>query len=83
MKEAIIKYRNPKTLKALYDLSKYLGFSVSSQNPVGKKQGSNTVNGVPVIPGDKTIDIAELTAIFTGKELNASDLRKTEWRRNK
>jgi hypothetical protein len=75
MKEVTIKYRNNKTLEALKDLGKYLGFSVS-ENTVSKSKEDFYINGVRVIPGDESIDISELHEVFTGKDLNATQLRR-------
>ncbi|MDQ8003270.1 MAG: hypothetical protein REI64_00645 [Pedobacter sp.] len=82
MKQAIIKYRSNKTLDALKELGKYLGFSISSVSPKGKKS-SSTIKGATVIEGDPTVDIAGLHEIFTGKGLDALELRKSGWHRNK
>jgi len=82
MKEVIIKYKNNKTLEALIDLGKYLGFSVSSVP--SKKAGKQTsINGVTVIKGDESIDLAELERIFTGQNIDASELRRSGWQRKK
>lgn len=80
MKEVVIKYRNPKTLEAIKALAKYLDFSVDDPRPV-KKEKVEYINGVPVIPGDGSIDISELASIFTGKGLDAKNLRITGWQR--
>lgn len=82
MKEVIIKYKSSKTLAALKDLGKYLGFSVSEQVISNKKENSY-INGVTLIQGDESIDISELREIFTGKDFNASQLRKSGWQRIK
>jgi len=80
MKEVIIKYKNPKTLEAIRALSKYLDFSIDVPKRV-KREKLEYINGVPVIPGDNSIDISELTSIFTGKGLDAKSLRTTGWQR--
>ncbi|MGV8095712.1 MAG: hypothetical protein AB2L24_28000 [Mangrovibacterium sp.] len=80
MKEVIIKYKNPKTLEAIKALSKYLDFSVDVPRPV-KREKLEYINGVPVIPGDDSIDISELNSIFTGKGLDAKNLRISGWQR--
>jgi len=82
MKEATIKYKSNKTLEALRELGKYLGFTVNEQSN-SKKEKMSFINGVPVIPGDDTIDIADLHTIFTGKGLNAAELRNSGWQRKK
>lgn len=66
MKEVTIKYKSNKTLEALKDLGKYLGFSVSENAPSKRKEDFH-INGVSVIPGDESIDISELHEVFTGK----------------
>ena len=82
MKEVTIKYKSNKTLEALKDLGKYLGFTVNEQ-PVQKKEKLSFINGVPVITGDDSIDITDLHTIFTGKEVDATELRKSGWQRKK
>ena len=80
MKEVIIKYRSNKTLEALKDLGKYLGFSVSDM-PTTKTSKQTFINGVTVIKGDERIDLSELNTVFTGKGFDARDLRKAGWQR--
>lgn len=82
MKEVTVKYKSNKTLEALKDLGKYLGFSVSDKAPAKSKE-EFYINGVMVIPGDESIDISELHEIFTGKDLNASQLRSSGWQRKR
>lgn len=82
MKEVTVTYKSNKTLEALKDLGKYLGFSVSEQTSSKTKEESH-INGVRIIPGDDTIDISELHEIFTGKDLDATQLRSSEWQRRK
>ncbi len=82
MKEVIIKYKSDKTLAALKDLGKYLGFSVSEQTVSNKKENS-FINGVTLIPGDESIDISELQEVFTGRGITASQLRNSGWERKK
>jgi hypothetical protein len=81
MKEVTIKYKNSKTLDALKDLGKYLGFSVSEQQPAGTMKQELHINGVTVIPGDEAIDVSELHEVFTGKGMDAAQLRKSGWQR--
>lgn len=78
MKEVTIKYKNNKTLEALKDPGKYLGFSVS-ENTSSKSKEDIYINGVSVIPGNESIDISELHEVFTGKNLNAAQLRNSGW----
>ena len=81
MQEVTIKYNSPHTLKLLKQLAKYLDFVVSkpsTQNIVGQ-QGVKSV----ITPGDETIDIAELTTLFTGANIDAKELRKLAWAHKK
>ena len=82
MKVVTIKYKSSKTLESLRDLGKYLGFTIDEQSSQ-KNEKISFINGVPVIPGDDSIDITALHSIFTGKGLNAAELRNTEWQRKK
>nr|WP_121272153.1 hypothetical protein [Pedobacter schmidteae] len=82
MKEVTIKYKSNKTLEALKDLGKYLGFSVS-ERVSSKRNEQNHINGVTVVPGDESIDISELHEVFTGKGLNATQLRSSGWERKR
>jgi hypothetical protein len=83
MKEVTIKYKNSKTLDALKDLGKYLGFSVSEQQPASKKEQKFYINGVTMIPGDAAIDVSELHDVFTRKGMDAAELRKSGWQRKR
>ncbi|HWV72501.1 MAG TPA: hypothetical protein VN040_12325 [Pseudosphingobacterium sp.] len=83
MNEVIVKYKSEKALKALQDLGKYLGFSVSAPTPEKKTQKKYKINGVTVIKGDSNIDINELKDIFTGPDIDAATLRKTLWQRKR
>lgn len=60
MKEVTIKYKSKKSLEALKDLGKYLGFSVSESRVSKKNKEEFHINGVTVIPGNNSIDISEL-----------------------
>ncbi|MGZ3755206.1 MAG: hypothetical protein ACXVAY_19420 [Mucilaginibacter sp.] len=80
MKVVTIKYKSSKTLDALRDLGKYLGFTID-EHPSQNKEKISFINGVPIIPGDDSIDITALHSIFTGKGLNATELRNKEWQR--
>ena len=86
MPEVTIKYKNQKTLEALKGLSKYFDFSIT-KNKAEKKgtpiKNTFTVNGVTVIRGDSSIDISEMSDVFTGKNINPKELRKGAWLRNK
>ncbi|MFI5137281.1 MAG: hypothetical protein ACHQIM_05590 [Sphingobacteriales bacterium] len=39
------------------------------------------INGVTIIPGDKTMKISELEKIFTGSGIDAKKLREDAWKR--
>jgi hypothetical protein len=74
MPEVIIKYKKPETLKMLKSLAKYLDFHVSGDRDV---VNSDNV----LVPGDKTLDIEALREVFTGKNIDARELRKSAWKR--
>ena len=78
MPEVIIKYKKPETLKILKGLAKYFDFKISS--PKNRQEKSL---GDILIPGDKTLDISALNDIFTGKDLDAANLRSEMWKRTK
>lgn len=81
MNEVVVKYKSEKALKALQDLGKYLGFSVSVPTSEKKTQKKYKINGVTVIRRDSNIDINELKDIFTESNIDAATLRKTSWQR--
>lgn len=85
MKEVIIRYDNPKTLQILKNIAKYFDFSISDIKHPKKEKNKKLeyVNGIPYTPGDASIDITELSEIFTGKNINASAIRAKEWQRQK
>lgn len=82
MPELTIKYKTKKTLEALIDFSKYFGFSIISTDKPQKARKTK-VNGVTVVHGDSSIDISELGTIFTNRKIDAKQLRKTAWQRNR
>ena len=82
MKEVTIKYKSNKTLDALRDMGKHLGFTVHEPKE-NKPAEIFFINNVPVIRGDDTINITDLDAIFTRKGLNANEIRKSGWQRKK
>lgn len=82
MKEVIIKYKDSKILEILKDLTKYFNFSISFPTKGKKdKDGYEYINGIPVIPGNSSIDVKGLTSIFTGKNLDARKIRIEGWQR--
>ncbi|HEY9003086.1 MAG TPA: hypothetical protein VIM89_17145 [Mucilaginibacter sp.] len=76
MPEVTIKYKKPETLKILKGLAKYFDFKISSP----KNKPNQPLEDI-LIPGDKTLDISSLNEIFTGKNIDASDLRKEMWKK--
>ena len=81
MPEITIKYQNSKTLKALKALSEFLDFTVTK--PSAKEKNNYIfINGVPVIPGDKSVDISDMGEIISRNKMDAKKLRQT-WQRNK
>ncbi|HET9052839.1 MAG TPA: hypothetical protein VFM90_01615 [Cyclobacteriaceae bacterium] len=84
MKEAIIKYKDAKTQELLKGLARYFNFSISfSKEPKTPKRKYDYINKVPVIRGDRSIDVTALNKIFTGKNLDAKKIRTEGWQRVK
>jgi hypothetical protein len=86
MPEVIIKYNKPETLKILKGLGKYLDFSVSASraekhNIDDQKKISKTE--ITIIPGNPAIDTTDMLEIFSGRNLDAQELRKKAWNRKK
>jgi hypothetical protein len=81
MPELIIKYKDSKTLEILNDLAKYFDYVISS--PKSEKKKEIKINGVTVIRADDSIDISDISKIFTGKNINAQSLRNESWQRQK
>ena len=77
MPEITIKYSSSRTLKALRDFAKYFDFVISS--PVKLKSREEKINGVSIILADSSIDVSDLSKIFTGKNKNAKELRNQSW----
>ena len=80
MPELVIKYKSKKTLNVLMDISQYFGFSVILPNKVKFKKEFQ-LNGVTILAADKSIDVSELEAVYTGKSIDAKQLRKDSWQR--
>lgn len=74
MPEVIIKYKKPETLKILKGLAKYLDFQVSAD------KDKSPLDDI-LIPGDKSLDIEALREVFTGKDIDAKELRRSAWKR--
>jgi len=79
MPELIIKYSSQKTLQVLIDLAKYFDFEIAKPAAIAKKKV--LINGVTLVAGDETVDIAQMAEFFTGKAIDASNLRKLSWQR--
>jgi hypothetical protein len=82
MPELTIKYKSKKTLEALIDFSKYLDFSVVFPAKA-KESKSKKINGVTIIAADSSVDTSDLEAIFSKGTIDAKQLRKSAWQRNK
>ena len=71
----------------LKDLAAYFDFVVSPTVKEEIKKNGNkreyVLNGVTIVRGDSTIDITDLSDVFTGKNIDAKELRKAGWQRNK
>ncbi len=80
MPEITIKYEKPETLKILKAFAKYLDFRILSPNR--KKRIEIPKKGATIIPADLSVDDSEMEAIFSGRNLDASELRKKAWQRN-
>jgi hypothetical protein len=63
-------------------LSEFLDFSMAESRKKGKSE-LIYINGVPVVPGDKSIDISDMGEIISRNKMDAKQLRKQAWRRNK
>lgn len=81
MHEVVVKYKNPKTLKALTALGEYLGFTIA--DPEKKEKEVYHINGIPVESGDPKVDMQDLSTIFTGEDIDAKTLRNSAWQRKR
>jgi hypothetical protein len=81
--EITVKYTNSNTLKALKALSKFLDFTISKPSADKKKETYTYINGVPIVPGDYSIDISGMGDIISRNKMDANKLRKQAWQRNK
>ena len=79
MPEITIKYEKPETLTILRAFAKYFDFRVLSSR--AKKKTDKTVNGVTIIPADLAIDTSEMETIFSGRKMDATELRNKVWQR--
>ena len=79
MPELLIRYKNKKTLEILLDFARHFNFSIVLPK-TGKKKDQQ-VNGVTILSGDSSVNTSELETIFSRKDLDANQLRKSAWRR--
>jgi hypothetical protein len=82
MPELVIKYKNKRTLDVLLDISRYFGFSVILPKQT-KPEKEFQLNGVTILAADKSIDASELETVFTGKSIDAKQLRTDAWQRTR
>ncbi len=80
MPEITIKYTDSKILKMLKALSGFFDFSVSAPKK-GKKEELVYINGVPMVPGNASVDISDMGAIISRNNMNAKKLRQEAWQR--
>lgn len=80
MPKIIVKYKHRRIFKAFKNLAKYFNYVISSSDLKEKKM-PNSVNGVTIIPADNSINVSDLTEIFTGKNINGIQLRNDAWQR--
>ena len=78
MYKVVIEHKNQKTLKALTVLAESLGFSIADPEKQEKKEIYH-INGIPVERGDPTIDMQDLTTIFTDAGIDAKRIRTKSW----
>jgi hypothetical protein len=71
MPEIIIQYKNSKTLQLLNDLSKYFDFTIRRYDQ--NQEPEQIINGVTLIPPDESIDISNLTKIFSSRNIDAQN----------
>jgi hypothetical protein len=83
MPEIIVKYKSKRTLEALRDFAKYFDYVISSPDLDEKNDKQITLNGVTIISADSSVDTSGLSNIFTGKNINARQLRNEAWQRKK
>jgi len=75
MPEVVIKYKKPETLKILNGLTKYFDI------PRGKEKDKKitSLNSVTTIPRGTSINVEEPREAFSGRNINAAELRKAAW----
>lgn len=65
------------------DFAKYFDYIISSPDSETKKNNQTNLNGVTIITADSSVNVSELTNIFTSKNLDAEQLRNEAWQRKK
>ncbi|MDZ4822716.1 MAG: hypothetical protein SH856_04595 [Flavobacteriales bacterium] len=84
MPEAVIVYKESKTLALLKSIGKYLGFEVvKTKTTTAKKEKSKLDKYEGSIPRDPEANIENLRKIFTGRNLDAGELRRKAWERKR
>lgn len=89
MPQVTINYKKPETLKVLKSLGKYLGFDVikdkTKPNALADLLANEQHQRVKsiLVPGDKSLNIDELREVFSGKDIDAKELRRSAWERKK
>jgi len=79
MPELVVRYSSQKTLQMLTDLAKYFDFEIAK--PKARKKMNFKINGVTLVSGDESIDISPLSVIYSGREIDATNLRQSAWQR--
>lgn len=82
MPEVIVRYKRKKTLAALQALASFFDYEISLPEPKTPEKQMR-LNGVTLLPADSTIDTTELTAVFTGRNIEPATLRSKAWQRKK
>lgn len=97
MAEVTIQYSDPKTLKFLKEVAKYFDFEIlkpktekatkkvvktDKATPISKRE-ITYINGMPVLLGDPSVNIDEMTEIVTRNNMDAKKLREKAWDRKK
>lgn len=78
MPELLIRYNDSRTLEVLTDLAKYFDYEIEP----AIDQSNSPKAPLNLIPGDSSINTEELIEIFSGKNLDAQNLRKKAWKRS-
>jgi hypothetical protein len=79
MPEITIRYKSKKTLNALKDLAKYFDFSI-----VPKQNSAEAYSDYDlIIPPSEKLDLNALRKLFSGKDIDAKELRNSLWIKEK